>query len=169
MFSDALGMFGFIVNFLVGTLLGLAVTAFYLKAHDNPDTVEVSDLWNPELLNKYASYLGAACLSGLVIILGFILLIVPGMILSLIFFFTSYAVVDKNLGPVEAMKESARITKGYRWSLFGLCILLGLVMILGLLCFLVGILVAMPVVALAIVHAYRELEKRTMLVPVPAV
>ncbi len=148
---------GTIVNLILSAFIGMGVTAFYLKAHDAPDTVESSELWHPQ---PFLNYFGATLLSGAVIILGLILLIVPGIIFSLMFFFAPYIVIDKGLGPVEAMKESVRITKGHRWVLLGLALLCGLVTLLGIVSLIVGVLVAIPVVSLAVVHAYRFLEKQ---------
>ncbi len=154
---------GSIVNIFVGTFIGMGVTAFYLKAHDAPLSVESSDLWYPQ---PFLKYLAAALLSTIVIIFGLILLIVPGIIFSLMFFFTVYLVIDKDLGPVEAMKESARMTKGHRWALLWLAILTALIMLLGLVCLILGIFVAMPVTSLAIVHAYRMLQHKAAYAPV---
>lgn len=156
---------GFAVNIFLSALIGMGVTAFYLKAHDSLDSVESSDLWHPQ---SFLKYLGATLLSMVVIIGGLILLIVPGVIFALMFYFTPYLVIDKGLGPVEAMKESARMTKGHRWTIFKLCILSALIMILGFLCLIVGVLVAMPVVSLAVVHAYRTLQKQAGAAPAPA-
>jgi len=145
---------GTIVNFLLGTFVGLGLTAFYLKAHDMPDTVQSGTLWHP---TSYLSYLGAKLLTGLVVVIGLILLIVPGVILGMMFLFSSYIVVDKHLGPIEAMTESKRITAGHKLNLFGFFLLVLLLNIVGAICLLVGLLVTIPVTGLAFVHAYRTL------------
>ena len=44
---------------------------------------------------------------------GFILLVIPGIFLAVIFCMTYFALVDKNLSAVEAMKFSVAITKGH--------------------------------------------------------
>jgi uncharacterized membrane protein len=49
------------------------------------------------------------------------------------------------------------MTQGYKWSLFGLSLLLVLINLLGLLAFIVGIFVSAPVSLLALTHAYRVL------------
>jgi uncharacterized membrane protein len=72
--------------------------------------------------------------------------------------FTTLIVIDKELGPIEAMKESMRIGRGYRWPLLGLIALLALIALAGVIALFVGLLVAMPVVTLAFVHAYRTLS-----------
>jgi uncharacterized membrane protein len=88
-------------------------------------------------------------------------LIVPGLIAAIFFMFTTFIVIDKELGPIEAMKESMRIGKGYRWPLLGFICVLFLIMLGGVIALLVGVLVAMPVTSLAFVHAYRVLTGNT--------
>ena len=149
---------GSIINFLLGTLVGLGVTAFFLKAHDSVNTVLSNDLWHPQ---QFINYLATRLLTGVVFIIGLILLIVPGVMAGLMFMFAPYIVVDKGLGPVEAMRESKRITDGHKWSLLGLVAVLALINILGLICLIVGLLVTVPITSLALVHAYRTLSAHT--------
>jgi uncharacterized membrane protein len=55
------------------------------------------------------------------------------------------------------MKESHRITRGHKWNLLGLLLMFFLVNLLGVLAFVVGLLVTVPVTVLAFAHAYRVL------------
>lgn len=156
---------GTVVNFVLSTFIGMGVTAFYLAAHDNPETVELSALWHPQ---PFWKFLGASILVGITIGIGFVLLIVPGIIATLFFMFATFIVIDRGSGPIDAMKESMRIGSGYRWPLLGLIVLLSLIIMAGAIALLVGLLVAMPVVALAFVHAYRVLSAKAGLAPAAA-
>jgi uncharacterized membrane protein len=149
---------GTVVNLGLGTLLGMGATAFYLAAHDNPDTVDLSALWHPQ---PFWKYLGASILYALALVVGLILLIVPGIIFALMFMFTTFIVIDRELGPVEAMKESNRITYGHKWNLLGFTLVLVLINLLGVIALVVGLLVSIPVSSLAVTHAYRVLSGRT--------
>lgn len=149
---------GFVVNWVLGTIVGMGITALFLKAYDAPDTVEMSALWHPQ---PFLKYLAATILISLAIILGFILLIVPGIILALMFMFATYIVIDRGQGPIEAMKESKRIVSGHKWHLLGLVLVLAGINILGALALLVGLLISIPVSSLAFVHAYRVLSRQT--------
>lgn len=143
--------------FIIQIFVSIAQISFFLKAHDSIEGVTLRDAWQPEI---YWKFLGASVLSMIIIVLGFILLIVPGVILGLGLIATCYLVVDKKLGAIEALKESWRITKGHKGTLFILILALMGVAILGFLALFVGILVAMPVIFLAVAHAYRILEKK---------
>jgi hypothetical protein len=59
-------------------------------------------------------------LSGLGIILGLILLVVPGIILYVMWSVAAPALVEERLGPVEALGRSRDLTRGARWKVFGL-------------------------------------------------
>ena len=154
--SGDVGAFAaFIVSFAVSSLYGLGLIAFFLKAHDDVTSVKLMDLWHPV---GFWRYVGATIALMIIVGLGFVLLIVPGIILAVMLYFTTYLVVDKGMGPIDALKESARITKGNRWNLFLLMLLSIVIVLLGVICFFVGIFVAIPVTLLAIVIAYRKLE-----------
>lgn len=156
---------GTVINLALGTLVSMGATAFYLAAHDNPDTADLASLWHPR---PFWKYLGASILLSLAIGIGFVLLIVPGIIFGLMFMFTPFVVIERELGPIEAMNESNRLTRGHKWQLLGLMLLLLLINIVGVLALVVGLLVSIPVSSLAFVHAYRVLGGRTDMRPADA-
>jgi uncharacterized membrane protein len=90
---------------------------------------------------------------------GLALLVVPGILLGLGLCFVAHAVVDKNLGLVEAMQASWRITAGNRVKLLQLALLCLCVVLLGCLVLGVGVLVATPVVFGAVTVAYHRLAE----------
>ena len=67
------------------------------------------------------------------------------------------------------MKESRRITRGHKWQLFGFLLMLVLINLLGLLAFVVGLFVSIPVSSLAFAHAYRLLSGKAGTHPADAV
>jgi uncharacterized membrane protein len=146
---------GTVVSMLVQTFVDLGATAILLKAHDSLESVKIQDLWHPR---QYVIYFIATLLAGAAIMLGMILLIIPGIIVATMLMFVKFIVVDRNLGPIEALKESARITKGHRMDLFLLLLAVIGINLVGLIALGIGLLVAIPVSGLAMVHAYRLLE-----------
>jgi uncharacterized membrane protein len=155
-----------LIAFPFDVLLSLGLTAFMIKAHDAVETIRIADLWHP---HQYVNYLLAYLLIAISAIVGIILLIVPGIIIGIMFGFSCYLVVDRGLGPIEAIKESMRITKGHRWDLFVFVLACLGIMILGFICLFVGILAALPIVMIAGVHAYRTLSKIAEVPPSPVV
>lgn len=104
--------------------------------------------------------LGATFLSTLAIMFGFVALIVPGIMLSIGLAFTTYFVVDQNMGPVEAMSASWQVTKGQKFDIFGLFLLLGLIGLAGCAACLVGLFVAIPLTSVVNALAYLHLSGR---------
>ena len=127
-------------------------------------TLDVVDGRKPEIstLLSYTKYfwptLGAGILVGLLVILGFILLIIPGIILGLGLQFYNYFVIDKDAGAVESLRMSWNATKGYKLYLawFGL-VLLG-VNLLGILLLIVGLIWTVPTSMIATAYVYRKLS-----------
>jgi hypothetical protein len=75
-------------------------------------------------LRRFFPVIGLALLTGFLVMIGFILLIVPGFIFYTMWFVGLPACVVERLGPWSSMKRSAELTKGHRWKIFGLLILL---------------------------------------------
>lgn len=109
----------------------------------------------------FFKYLIAGLVYALIVAGGLILLIVPGIIWAVKFQFWPYLLVDKNLGPIEAIKASGKITQGAKWNLFLFGWLLFFVNLLGVLALLIGLLVTIPVTMLASAFVYRQLLKQT--------
>jgi uncharacterized membrane protein len=173
--AEDLAFVASLVQLAFSTLIGMGVTSFALAAHDNPDTVELATLWHPYPFWKYfllTILIALIVLAGFVLVfaliamlglesglaIGIPLVLVLGAIVSLMLVFAGYLVIDRDLGPIAAIKESARMTRGNLWGLFGLLLLLFLINLLGFLAFIVGVLVSAPVSLLALTHAYRVLS-----------
>lgn len=180
----ALGPIPALVVFVLATAATSAIaiivdTNFMLRAHDIPSTVSYQDIVRPR---RFLALVGAELLAFLLIMIGFVLFIIPGLILSAVFFFANFLAVDKGLSPVAALKRSRELTKGNRWPLFWLIVLSlasAAVYVSGSLVgelfgnvleFFVD-LVIIPVTGLASAHAYRTLQQAhtTALVVEPSV
>ena len=118
-----------------------------------------------DLLSCYPlffKYLVGSILYGLIVSLGLILLILPGIIWAIKFYFFDYLIIDKGLGPIDALEKSSEITRGVKLDLFTFGILLGILNLLGLLCLLVGLFVTIPVTMVATAFVYRKLVPKTL-------
>lgn len=92
----------------------------------------------------------------IVLVIGLVLLIVPGIIWALQRLFYSYLIVDQKLSAVEALKKSGSITYGIKLDLFLFLLGVGILNLLGLICFGVGLFVTLPVTLLAFTDVYRK-------------
>lgn len=75
-------------------------------------------------LRRFFPILGLAFCMALLGGLGFILLIVPGVILLTMWFVATPVCVVEQLGPIRSMGRSRQLTKGHRWKIFGLMVVL---------------------------------------------
>ena len=73
---------------------------------------------------RFFPLIGLTFLAGLVVVLGLVLLIVPGLILYTIWFVGMPACVVEGRGPWMSLRRSQELTKGYRWKVFALAVLL---------------------------------------------
>ncbi len=107
------------------------------------------------------SYLIASIIVGMVVTVGFFLLIFPGIYLALRLQFYCWSIIDKEAGPFGCMEHSWTVTKGSAWQLFLFAVVLVFVNLLGLLALGVGLLVTIPLSLVAVAHVYRSLEAST--------
>ena len=111
-------------------------------------------------LELFWKYLGVYVLYVVIVVIGFLLFIIPGFYLMLKYGFAPFLIVDKkDLRIKEAFKQSAQMSDGVKWKLFGLCLVMILLNLLGALALGFGLLVSVPVTMLAYIHVYKELQK----------
>lgn len=100
----------------------------------------------------------ASLLFGVVVAVGFLLLIVPGVYLVLKYGQFLTAMVDRDLGIMDSFAYSASITTNNRLSILGLWLLCILVVLAGALACGVGMIFAIPVAWLSITVAFRWMQ-----------
>ena len=98
----------------------------------------------------------------LLAVVGFLLLIVPGIYLAIKYQYVQYLIVDKNMDVIEAFKESGKMTNGHKWNLLLLLLLFLMITILGVMALGVGLLVAAPIVMIAQAYVYKKLSLNTV-------
>jgi uncharacterized membrane protein len=125
-------------------------------------TLQFVDNKKPKLKDVYYTknlfnYILASIIRTLIIAVGFILFIIPGIIFSIKLQYSQYLIVDKGKDAVDSLKGSWKMTKGVKWNLFLFGLLLGLINILGFLALLVGLFVTVPLTMVANAFVYRKL------------
>lgn len=140
-------------------MLVLALIRVALRLYDGaPLDLSISD--PRTALHGFPGYLVTSFVYVLIVAVGFALLIVPGLIAAVMFGFAPFLVADDERSPIDALKESARLTKGYRWPLFGFGLALFGVNLLGLLALGVGVVFTMPLSVVAAAYVFRHLQQR---------
>jgi hypothetical protein len=108
--------------------------------------------------SKLLRALGASILLGIAVVIGCLLLIVPGIYIAMRYGQVIVAIVDRDLGIFEAFSYSELITTNNRMNLFLLALLSGLAVIVGLIPCGLGLIFIGPVVWLAAMVAYRWMQ-----------
>ena len=148
---------------LISTLISLWTGYNLYKMMINMiDGVEVKALdvlyYSKDTANKLLKYIGGSLLLALVIIVGLICFIIPGIYFSIRFMFVPMLIIDKNMGIMDSFKKSSEMTKGEIWHLIGFAFISFGIIIVGLIALLVGVIPAAILVSLTNVVVYRKLE-----------
>lgn len=148
------------VYFVIQMMVSMGVTKGYLNLSRGKD---VSLDTFTKVLPLTGKYLLGMILFILIVMGGTLLFILPGVYFSFKYYFAPFLIIDKGLGPIEALKESAKLTDGIKWELVGLVGATVALAYLGLFALLVGIFVTAPVAGLSYFffynHALKRLEK----------
>lgn len=100
----------------------------------------------------------AMLITGIAYLIGFVALVIPGIILVVRLGMFSFALVDEDLKAIESIKRSLALTKGHFWKLLGLMAVIALINVAGALAFFVGLLVTAPLGIMATVYVYERLK-----------
>jgi len=128
----------------------------FLKAARG-DRLEVKDMF--DVFKNYGNAILAHLLSGLIIGIGFVLLIVPGIVFACKLAFVPYLIVDRKMDAIEAVKTSWRMTTGHAFTIFLIGFIAIFVAIVGLICFGVGIIVSIIWIKLAFASLYHSVSQ----------
>jgi len=164
--SDLANLVGLTATILsiIGLILGAIIEIGLIKI-----TLKFVDGQKPKLSEVLAyyknyrlifNYIIAAFLFMIVVGIGLVLLIIPGIYLALKYQFFPYFIVEKNAGPLEAASNSGKITEGVKMRLLLFAIVLILLNFVGALIVLVGLLITVPITIIAHAYVFRKLSSK---------
>ena len=146
---------------LLTTIIGLFFMLGFIRCCLHAiDKKEVSFEAFKNLGSYILSYFLASILFGLVIAIGCILLILPGLWLYTRLQFYPYFILEEKEGPFGALQKSWNLTKDEDSYVIILLLAWIGIALLGLICLLVGIFVALLVMYLSQAYAYRTLREK---------
>ena len=146
---------GIVSLVLAGPLaVGVAYFSFAVIRGETPHFFQLFEGFN--VFGK--SFLANLCYS-LLVIVGFVLLIIPGIIVGLALSMTFFVMADRpELSFSECLNESWNLTSGYRFKLLGLNLRFIPWYLLGILCLGVGVLLVIPWYYISLARFYEELK-----------
>jgi uncharacterized membrane protein len=144
---------------LIGFILSAWITAGFYKI--TLSLYEEKKLAVTEIFTQFKYFwriLGASLLLAIIVIIGTLFFIIPGIYLALRYQFTLAAIVDKDMSITEAMDYSSKLTDKVKLRLLAFGFAEFGVILLGVLALGLGVLVAMPVVWMANIYVYKKLQ-----------
>ena len=119
----SLGLFA--MQLLCNALLAPALFYALLKVIQTGSAPTVNEAYRWSLA-KFPKMALAALISWILILLGLVLLVIPGIILSLAFFVVYPVAVFEKDSAIDALRRSSQLTRGYRWDILAASIVIGL-------------------------------------------
>jgi len=120
-----LGLTFFVVLFLIVVLstLGQAMVLYGAFQDMRGRPVSLADCFKVGL-RRFFPIIGLAISMVVALIFAFMLLVFPAIMLAMMWFVATPVCVVEQLGPFRSMGRSRELTKGHRWRLFGLLLLI---------------------------------------------
>jgi hypothetical protein len=153
LYAQKQGLF-FLSPLFNGALSGGLAYYFLMKIRGQPATI--SDAFSG-FKKPFVTLVVASLVVSVLVTVGLICLILPGIYLAVAYSFTYILAVDKGIGFWESMEKSRRIVTRNWWRMLGLLLLSIPFILLGIAALGIGIFVAIPLITGAFVYAYEDL------------
>lgn len=123
------GYFFLIIFIVIINLWSVASLIYAIKERDAK--IGIVDAYKKGW-HKLLSFIWIYFLIIIIVIGGFILFIIPGIIFSIWFSLAGYVLVSENKKGMDALKRSKELVGGYWWAVFGRAVLFNLILGLGI-------------------------------------
>jgi hypothetical protein len=153
-----LALFAISYGIFVAGPIGYGVKGVFLKAVRG-ERIEVKDIF-AVFQRNYWNAVVANIVVGIIVGLGMVMLIVPGIIFACRLAFVPYLVVDREMDVMDALRVSWDMTRGYGGQIFLMGILSIFVVLAGLLCLVVGVFVSAMWISTAFASMYHAVEMK---------
>lgn len=150
-----LQVLGFFYWLLLFPIFSYGVDWIYLKAIRDQE-IDIKEMFIG--FNNYVNIILAHLLATAIIGIGFIFLIIPGIIFACRLVFVPYIVMDRNLDAVKAVEKSWQMTAGHGWKIFGMGVLSFFIIVLGFIMLIVGLFPAAMWVSSTFASLYHSID-----------
>lgn len=148
-----------LVFLFLNVMIHIGIIKISLKLANN-QKAEFVDFFSS--MHLFFKFLFVSIVYGLIVLAGFILLIIPGIIWSVQFGFFGYLIISHDMGISASLKKSSEITKDIKGKLLIFYLLLFVINLAGMLCLIVGLFVSIPTTIVAGAYVYRKLLDQTL-------
>ena len=133
-------LFSMAYGFLFMPIINYGEKYIFLKAMRDEET-DLRFLFEG-FKSKYLKIVLANLIVFALTIIGFVLFIIPGIIILCRLAFVPYLVMDKELEPMQAVEKSWQMTRGHGWKIFAMAIISVFIFIAGLIVLFVGAIIS---------------------------
>ncbi len=140
---------GGIVQFINMKFLQRGFNIHYEK-HDRPGVDPDGTTW--------LKLFGANLLRNLLILVGTLLFIIPGIYFAVKYVLFQFVIIDRETGVIESLSEAGELAKGNWWKLFLMSIITIIFTLSGLLLLIVGVFFTASISSLVWMHVYLQLK-----------
>lgn len=133
--------------------IGYSTKWVFLKAVRG-EPYEIKDMFAVFNRNYWNAVLGNIVV-GIIVGIGFVMIIVPGIIFACRLAFVPYLIIDREMEVTEALNKSWEMTKGYGWQIFFMGILSFFIVIAGLLVLFFGVFISAVWISTAFATIYQ--------------
>ena len=148
-------IFGLAYNFMVLPVIKYGENYLFLEALRDKEA-DLKILFEG-FKTRYLNIVLANLIVFALVMIGFMMLIVPGIIIWCRLSFVSYLIMDKGLEPMKAVEKSWELTRGHGWEVFGLAIVSIFVFFGGLIVLFFGVLISIMWIHSAYATFYQAL------------
>jgi hypothetical protein len=148
----------FLISFTIGIMLEMGMIRVQLKVLDG-FRPRMADLFEGN--HTFINFIVSNTCYNFLLFWGYIMLFVPGVILNLAMQFGSYFVVDKQIGPIEALRASWIASRDARIQLLLAMLLFNAMRSLGFLVLFIGLVPIHMIIILATADLYKQILENT--------
>ena len=150
----------YVLNLLVQLIIGSLFTLGFIRnMFQTMDGEEPQFSAYGQEARKFLHYLVANILYSIIVCIGIVLLIIPGIYLAIrLQFFQQYIVSEERCSAIDALKKSWELTQGQAMPLFLLALVQIGLTLLGLILLVVGLFVAIPLIVMMQCYVFRKLR-----------
>ena len=152
------GSISFIIWLLIAGPVSFSSMWVFLRAARG-DEYEIKDAFACFGTNYFEIML-ANFLTTIIIVIGVVFLIIPGIIFGVKLAFVPYLVMDKQMKAMDAIKLSWKMTDGYFWQIFLVGFLAVFIVIGGLILLVIGIFPAIMWINASMASLYLSVESK---------
>ncbi|OQX88804.1 hypothetical protein B6D60_01050 [candidate division KSB1 bacterium 4484_87] len=143
-----------LLKFILGGPLTVGIYyVIFQKMRGNP--MNIGDI--SKGFNFFIAAMLADILISFFVWVGFIFLIIPGIVLSALYMFTFPLILEKNLDFWEAMETSRKVVQKNIFEFSVFMFLMYILLLIGFLLIGIGFLIALPITFAATAAAYRDI------------